>query len=120
MFRGITKRWLINTFGVVLAIIILLVVSLSITVESYCYGTIENNLNLRNQELSSVFPDYLVESTESFEEAAYLFAEDFAYKDKVEVEIINAAGRVIRPISVERSSMASGRCGAASSSRLTT
>lgn len=95
MFKGITRRWLINTFGVVLAIIILLVVSLSIAVESYCYGTIEKNLNLRNQELSSVFPDYLSESTESFEEAAYIYAEDFPYKDKIEVEVINAAGRVI-------------------------
>ena len=95
MFKGITRRWLINTFGVVLAIIVLLVVSLSIAVESYCYGTIENNLIQRNQELTSAFPDYLSESTESFEETAYIFAEDFAYKDKIEVEIINAAGRVI-------------------------
>ena len=95
MFKGITKRWLINTFGVVLAIVILLVVSLSIAVESYCYGTIENNLNLRDRELSAVFPDYLAESTESFEETAFMFASDFAYKDKMEVEVINAAGRVV-------------------------
>ena len=95
MFKGITKRWLINTFGVVLAIIILLVVSLSIAVESYCYGTIENALLREDQELSAVFPDYLCDSTESFEESAYSYASDFGDKEKVEVEIINAAGRVI-------------------------
>ena len=58
MFKGITKRWLINTFGVVLAIIILLVVCLSVTVHSLCYSTVENALTGRCQELNTVFPNY--------------------------------------------------------------
>ncbi len=95
MFKGITRRWLINTFGVVLAIIVLLVVALSFAVHSYCYGTLERALIERDTELSAIFPDYTSESTESFETAALAYASDFAYKDKMEVDIINAAGRVI-------------------------
>ena len=95
MFRGITKRWLINTFGVVLAIIILLVVSLSVAVRVYCYSAIENALTQQDAELSTVFPDYLSESTESFEETAAAYFADFPDKDKIAVEVLNASGRVI-------------------------
>ncbi len=95
MFKGINKRWLINTFGVVLAIIILLVVTLSVAIHSLCYTTVEAALRSRSNELSVVFPDYTAESTDSFLTAASLYAADFDHKDEMEIEVVNAAGRVV-------------------------
>ena len=96
MFKGITKRWLINTFGVVLAIIILLVVCLSITVHSLCYSTVENTLISRCQELNTVFPNYVSTDTDSFIEAATAYASGFGYKDEMEIQVINNSGRVVQ------------------------
>lgn len=95
MFKGITKRWLLNTFGVVLAIIVLLVVCLSISVSSLCYSTVENALVGRSEDLSDLFPEYLSDSEAAFLETASPYAVDFAYKDEMEVEVLNSDGRVV-------------------------
>lgn len=95
MFKGISKRWLINTFGVVLAIIILLVVTLSVAVHSLCYSTVEAALTDQSAALTEVFPDYIAESTDSFVYDASAYATDFEYKDEMEVEVINSTGRIV-------------------------
>ena len=94
MFKGITKRWLINTFGVVLAVIILLVVCLCVATQSICYNTVEQTLNARVNELSATYDGYMSPSTADFQQTAEAYVEDFAYKDSLEVEVINASGRV--------------------------
>ena len=95
MFKGINRRWLINTFGVVLAIIILLVVFLSLAVHSLCYTTVEAALNTHREELDSVFPDGVSDSTDVFIETASAYAADFEYKDEMEIQVLNATGRVV-------------------------
>ena len=95
MFKGISKRWLINTFGVVLAIIILLVITLSVAVHSLCYNTVDAALLDRCGELSDVFPDYTAESTDAFLNAAAAYAANFEYKDEMEVEVTDASGYVV-------------------------
>ena len=95
MFKGITKRWLLNTFGVVLAIIVLLVVCLSVSVHSLCYSTVESALAGRCTDLNAVFPGYTAESTAGFLDSAMAYAADFEYKDEMEIQVINASGRVV-------------------------
>ena len=94
MFKGITKRWIINTFGVIVAILTLLIVILSISIKSNCYSTIEQALYNRNSELSSVFPGYKCESTNDFQSISSKYVEDFEFKETMELMVINASGRV--------------------------
>ena len=47
MFKGITKRWLINTFGVIVSIVVLLVVFMSFFVRSLYYNGIEQTISGR-------------------------------------------------------------------------
>ena len=94
MFKGITKRWIINTFGVIIAVITLLIVCLGVSVQSLCYSSVEQALLSRNSELSSVFPGYKCENTADFQTTASKYVEDFVYKESMELSVINAAGRV--------------------------
>lgn len=94
MFKGITKRWIINTFGVIIAVITLLIVCLGVSVQSLCYSSVEQALLNRNSELSSVFPGYKCENTADFQNTASKYVEDFLYKESMELSVINAAGRV--------------------------
>ncbi len=94
MFKGITKRWIINTFSVILAIIILLIVCLSITVKSLYYNNIERNLTNCSAEISKVFENYQSDSTTNFLNAATDYAQNFEYKYNMEVQVINASGRI--------------------------
>ncbi len=95
MFRGINRRWLINTFGVVLAIIILLVVTLSVAVHSLCYSTVETSLKSRSEDLEAIFPDYTAENADAFIYSASVYAADFGYKDEMEVEVVDSSGRIV-------------------------
>lgn len=95
MFKGITKRWIINTFGMIIAVITLLVIGLGISVQSLCYSSIEQSILNRNSELSAVFPGYKCESTLDFQNTASKYVEDFLYKENMELMVINASGRVI-------------------------
>lgn len=94
MFKGITKRWIINTFGAIIAIIALLIIFLSVSVHSHCYSSIEQTLLSRNSELSSVYDDYKCENTADFQNIANKYVEDFMYKETMELMVINASGRV--------------------------
>ncbi len=94
MFKGITKRWIINTFGAIIAIITLLIIFLSVSVHSHCYSSIEQALLSRNSELASVFDDYKCENTADFQNIANKYVEDFMYKETMELMVINASGRV--------------------------
>lgn len=94
MFKGITKRWIINTFGVIIAVITLLIVCLGVSVQSLCCSSVEQALLSRNSELSSVFPGYKCENTANFQSTASKYVEDFLYKESMELSVINAAGRV--------------------------
>ena len=95
MFKGITKRWLINTFGVVLAIIVLLIITLAVSVHSLCYSTVEAALMNRCGDMESLYPDDTAEDTDSFMLTATEYATDFAYKDEMEVQVLNASGNVV-------------------------
>ena len=95
MFKGISKRWLINTFGVVSAIVVLLIIFISVAVHSLCYSTVENELLNQTKKLNDIFPNGISESAETFESRASAYATDFSDKDEMEVQILNASGRVI-------------------------
>lgn len=95
MFKGISKRWLINTFGVVLAIVVLLIVCLSVAVHSLCYSTVESELLNQTQKLNSVFPNNTTENADTFLATANAYATDFTSKDEMEVQILDSTGKVI-------------------------
>ncbi len=94
MFKGITKRWILNTFGVIIAIITLLIIFLGVSIHSHCYSSIEQALLNRNSELASVFAGYKCENTVDFQNTASKYVEDFQYKESMELMVINASGRV--------------------------
>lgn len=94
MFKGITKRWIVNTFGVIIAVITLLIIFLSVSVQSLSYSSIEQSLLNCNSELSAVFPGYKCENTAVFQSTASKYVEDFKYKESMELMVINASGRV--------------------------
>lgn len=95
LFRGITRRWLFSTLGVILAIIVLVVVFLSISVRSVCYSTVERALTARSDDARSVFPSFVSEDMSSFLDSAMAYAPGFAYRDEMELEVLNASGRTV-------------------------
>ena len=95
MFKGITKRWMLNTLSVILTIIIFIVVSLIILVTYLFQSSVEQSLSATSSELSLVFSGYTSDSSTSFISSARDYVENFDKKEMMEVMVINSSGRVV-------------------------
>lgn len=95
MFKGITKRWMLNTLSVILTIIILIVVSLIFVVTYIYQGSIQQSLSNTSSKLSLVFSGYTSESSSAFNLSARDYVENFEEKEQMEIMVINSAGRII-------------------------
>lgn len=51
MKKGITRRWLINTLGVILAILVTIIVVLSFSIQTFYYNGIQQTISGRSNEL---------------------------------------------------------------------
>ena len=95
MFKGITKRWMLNTLSVIFTIIVLIVVSLIFVITYVYQSSVEQTLSSTGNELSLVFSEYQSDSTASFNSTAREYVENFDRKEQMEVMVINSTGRVI-------------------------
>ena len=95
LFKGITRRWLFSTLGVILAIIVLLIVFLNMAVRSVSYSTVEKALTARSEDPQSIFPSFVCSDEAEFLRGATTYASDFAYKEEMELEVLNASGSVV-------------------------
>lgn len=93
--NGITGRWLANTFGVILGIVILLVLILSFFMKNYYYNGIHQTLNGRVDELSNVFGNYTSENHKEFNENSRSYVENFADKGNMEMMILDPIGNIM-------------------------
>lgn len=93
--KGITKRWLISNISVITAIVVLLVITLIFAVSNVYNNSVHQVISSACHELSSVFPDYKTENSGTFISTSRNYMENFAYKEKMEVMVINANGRVM-------------------------
>ncbi|MBE6823018.1 sensor histidine kinase [Caproiciproducens sp. LBM24188] len=92
---GIIKRWLLNSLGVILLILVMLVLTLSLVIQSYVYNGIQQAINGRSGELTNVFADYGRKSAKEFSTAARNYVENFPNKESMELMVYNSNGKII-------------------------
>ena len=95
IFKGITKRWILNTLSVILAIIVLIVVTLIISISYLFRSQIESDLHTASNELSVVFSGFRAESASEFASASRDYIENFDKKEQMGVMVLNASGKVV-------------------------
>ena len=88
--KGITKRWVINTFGVILIILFIVVVVFAMVVQGFYYNNVYQILNGRSTELVNIF-----NTSADFTETARDYVETFPDKEYMEIMVINSGGNVI-------------------------
>lgn len=94
--KGITKRWVINTLGVIITLLVMIAVSASVAIRNSYYDMVSTTLNSRSSDLVlTYFNLYTGTQGDNFAAGAREFIENFADKDIMEVWIIDRNGRVI-------------------------
>lgn len=88
--KGITKRWVLNTFGVILLILLVLIVAFAVIVRGFYYNGILQTLSGRSSELVN-----FISYDDTFTATAREYVESFPDKELMELMVIDASGTVI-------------------------
>ena len=94
MFKGITKRWVLNTLLVVIVVVLFVVFCLSYAVRIYYYHSVTQTLNAETAEFVNVLDDYTTDN-QIFSATARNYVENFDDKERMEITAIDAFGNVI-------------------------
>lgn len=92
---GLTKRWLLN---IILVVVIVLAVTFTVacvTVKNYYYNSVENILKSGASTNAVNYFSNNLDSGTSLESSAVKFIDNYAYKEKTTVWVIDNNGRVL-------------------------
>ncbi len=95
MIKGITRRWMLNTLSVIIAIIILIVVALIFSVTYVFQTQVEQDLHSASNELSVVFSGFRADNAADFNTSSRDYVENFDKKEQMGVMVLNSSGRVV-------------------------
>lgn len=92
--KGIARRWLINSLGVMVLLFAALITALSFVVQSYAYNGIQMTLMGRSDELPTVL-SYGMRTVTEFNAAARSYTENFPDKNLMEVMAVSRGGTIL-------------------------
>lgn len=92
--KGITRRWLINSLGVMIILLAASITALSFVVHSYAYNGIQMTLMGRSDELPTVLSSGM-KTINEFNAAARSYTENFPDKNLMEVMAVSRSGIIL-------------------------
>jgi signal transduction histidine kinase len=92
---GLTKRWLIQTTTIIIAVLLLICVAGAYFVHSYYYNSVDRRIKSYSNGIVDTYFDSFSTDDDSFEQGARAFIADFSDKTSMEVWIIDKYGNVI-------------------------
>lgn len=93
--KSITYRWIINSFGVIFAVLVALEIGIAIFIRNYYYSGIKQALISRSVHINTIFANSGYNLTTDFEASAREFMEGFTEKDKMELMVLDKIGKVV-------------------------
>lgn len=90
-FKSITIRWLLNVYLIIVAAVLTIAIIISALFVSLSFNSVQSQATDYAQE----FENLSATNRENFYDAAINLSENFEYKDKIEVQVINASGQTI-------------------------
>ncbi len=90
----ITRRWLVNNLGVISIMLFAVVISGTVFVRSYYYGTARQYLTSRINMISSILQRSYNDPAVSFSAEVRSIVENWNEKDKTELMVVDSSGRV--------------------------
>ena len=91
--KGIRRRWMTNSIGVVLFVILFAITAFSVALGSYYYATMSNELQTRAEYVVSFFRDYQTQS-EYYQNVVTFVNNNSEGKDEVEMQFLGPNGSI--------------------------
>lgn len=88
--KGITKRWLLNSLGMIFVTLLAIELGLAVFIHEFFYNGVQQVMNNRLASLVNVFPGYKEDSEKDFIAKSKLYISDFEDKHLMEVVAFNS------------------------------
>ncbi len=95
LFKKVTRRWLINGLGAVVALLVMIEFAAAFLIRSYYYQQAQNSLYIRAVSLSDMLSLYVDDADFNFKDSAKTYIEDFSERHKVEFQILDTTGAIL-------------------------
>jgi len=93
--KGLRRRWLMNTVGVVSILGLVCVLAVSAAFAAYYYSSMESDMRNRAETTTEFFADYLNQSYNEYYQSCITYAQTFEDKNTIELQFINAQGKLV-------------------------
>ena len=93
--KGLRRRWLINTMGVVFILGLVCVLAITAVFAGYYYSSMESDMRYRAVTTTDFFADYLNQNYNEYYQSCISYARTFDQKDVMELQFINAKGSIV-------------------------
>lgn len=93
--KGITQRWLFNSLGLILAILIVIELAMAFIVQDYYYSGIRWQLGNIMTTTQESFSRYANQSQSEFASRSFNAVENFSLKEQVELQVFDQNGDFI-------------------------
>ena len=94
LLKGLRRRWLINSLAVVVLVVLTVISAFAILTADYHYQNIETSLRARAATIARFLSDANTSTYDVFYQNLHYYANTFSYRDSVELQYVNNAGRI--------------------------
>lgn len=91
---GIRRRWLVNSVGSILALVVVALICFSMVFINYCYSSMRSSLTSEAESTADFISSYATSESAYLEMANY-YINDFPYHDTLELQFINPNGMIL-------------------------
>ncbi len=93
--KKITRRWLFNSLGVILVILIAVVIAVAAAIHNNYYDSVSRRLASQADAITSLLSKYYAEGEESYDENIRSMISTFEEKDVMELMALDKDGKVV-------------------------
>ena len=93
--KGLRRRWLMNTVGVVCTLGLVCVLIVTTVFAVYYYSSMESDMRYRARTTTEFFADYLNQNYNEYYQSCITYAQTFEDRNVIELQFINTQGRIV-------------------------
>ncbi len=93
--KGLRRRWLMNTVGVVCTLGLVCVLIVTTVFALYYYSNMQADMRYRARATTEFFAEYLNQDYNQYYQSCITYAQTFEDKDNIELQFINADGHMV-------------------------
>lgn len=93
--KGLRRRWLLNTVGMVCTLGLICVLLVTTAFAVYYYSSMESDMRYRARTTTEFFAEYLNQNYNEYYQSCITYAQTFEERNAIELQFINTRGRIV-------------------------